>query len=41
MKLDGPVACENEAVSCLNLRHSKRDLGILAGGDQRCGVVNV
>ena len=41
MKLDGPVTCENKTVACLNLRHSKRDLGILAGGDQRCGVVNV
>src|SRR6476620_11407634 len=41
MKLDGPVTCENKTVACLNLRHSKRELGILAGGDQRCGVVNV
>jgi hypothetical protein len=41
MKLDGPVTCENKTISCLNFCHSERDLGILAGGDQRCGVVNV
>ena len=41
VELDGAVSCEDKTVARLHFRHPQRDLGVLAGGEQRCCVVKV